>query len=122
MGGPDHIELRGLRIEAICGVLPHERTTPQPLELDVDLEVDLGPAGMTDDLAATVDYGAVTTEVERVATTARPQLLEHLASQVAAAVLAGDRRIAAVTVAVRKLEPPVAQRLSTAGVRIRRVR
>ena len=103
-------------------MLAQERTTPQPLELDVDLEVDLGPAGMTDDLAATVDYGAVTAEVERVATTARPQLLEHLASQVAAAVLAGDSRIAAVTVALRKLEPPVAQRLSTAGVRIRRVR
>ena len=116
------IELRGLRVDAICGVLPHERTTAQPLEIDVDIEADLTRAGASDDLAHTVDYGAVTAAVEHVATTLQPQLLEHLADRVAAAVLAVDDRVLAVTVAVRKLEPPVPQRLATSGVRITRAR
>jgi dihydroneopterin aldolase len=118
----DLIELRGLRVDAICGVLPHERTAPQPLELDVDIEADLSAAGTTDELGDTIDYGAVTAAVERVATTLEPQLLEHLAEELAAAVLALDVRVLAVTIAVRKLEPPVAQRLATSGVRITRAR
>jgi dihydroneopterin aldolase len=47
-------------------------------------------------------------------------LLEALAERVAAAVLAADARIAAVTVAARKLEPPVPQPLASSGVRITR--
>ena len=119
---PDRIELRGLRVDAICGVLPHERTTPQPLEIDVDLTAELAVAGASDDLADTIDYGAVTAEVDRVATTLAPMLLEHLAERLADAVLALDTRIDAVEVGVRKLEPPVPQRLATSGVRISRSR
>ncbi len=118
----DRIELRGLRVDAICGVLPHERTTPQPLEIDVDLVADLSSAGASDDLADTIDYGAVTAEAERVATTLQPLLLERLAAAIADAVLALDGRIDEATIAVRKLEPPVPQRLSTSGVRITRAR
>lgn len=119
---PDRIELRGLRVDAICGVLPHERTTPQPLEIDVDLVADLATAGASDDLADTIDYGAVTAEVDRVATTLQPQLLEHLAERIADAVLDLDARVEGVEVAVRKLEPPVPERLATSGVRITRSR
>ena len=110
------IELRGLRFDAICGVLPHERTTPQPLELDIDLHADLDAAGESDDLADTVDYGAACQVVEDVVTTLQPQLLERLASAVADALLALDERLDAVTVTVRKLEPPVPQVLATSGV------
>lgn len=122
MPSNDKIELRGLRVDAICGVLPHERTTPQPLEIDVDLTADLSKPGTTDDLADTIDYGAVTAAVEQVATTLAPELLERLAAAIADAVLAVDPRINAVEVAVRKLEPPVPQRLATSGVRIARTR
>jgi dihydroneopterin aldolase len=118
----DQIQLRGLRVDAICGVLPHERTTPQPLSFDVDIDADLASAGASDDLADTIDYGAVSAEVERVALSLQPQLLEHLADRVALAVLALDRRADAVTVCVRKLDPPVRQRLATSGVRVTRSR
>jgi dihydroneopterin aldolase len=100
----DRIELRGLRVDAICGVLPHERTTPQPLEIDLDVVADLAAAGSSDDLADTIDYGAVTAAADRVASTLEPQLLEHLAVGITDAVLALDARIEEVTVAVRKLD------------------
>ena len=49
----------------------------------------------------------------------RHQLLERLAQRIAETVLA-DPKIAAVTVCVRKLRPPVPVDVATAGVRITR--
>jgi dihydroneopterin aldolase len=60
----------------------------------------------------------VTAAIEQVATTLKPLLLEHLAEMIAAAVIGLDDRVASVEVAVRKLDPPVPQRLATSGVRI----
>ena len=37
---PDRIELRGLQLVGIVGVLPEERERAQPLDVDVDIEVD----------------------------------------------------------------------------------
>lgn len=118
----DRIELRGLRVLGRCGVLPVEREQDQPLEIDLDLAVDLAPAGASDELADTVDYGAVCAAVERAVAAGHVALLERLGSQVAAAVLAVDARVAAVEVALRKLRPPVPHHLATSGVRLRRAR
>jgi dihydroneopterin aldolase len=160
---PDRIELRGLRALGTHGVLPEERTRPQPFEVDIDLEVDLLDAGRSDDLADTVDYGTVAEAV--VAAVAGPHLdlLEALAERIAAAawraaggpypgtgpVASGDQgpartdrsgvarpdatgstrlrvlaspppRVTGVTVAVRKLRPPVGVDMSSAGVRVHR--
>jgi dihydroneopterin aldolase len=87
-----------------------------------DLALDLAAAGESDDLADTVDYGAVCDAVERTVGAGHVSLLERLAALVAGAVLAVDPRIDAVDVAVRKLRPPVPQQLDTSGVRIRRAR
>jgi len=118
----DLIELRGLRLAGVVGVLPHEREQPQPLEVDLDLHLDLGHAGRSDALGDTADYGALCDVAERVVTTTSYALLEALAEHLATAVLDTDVRIEHVTVAVRKLRPPVAQQLSTSGVRITRGR
>lgn len=120
MDHADLIELRGLRLTAVVGVLPEERDRPQPLELDLDVETDLSAAGRSDDLADTVDYGGLCALVEQVVVGAGPQLLERLAELVAEAVLGADARIRAVDVAVRKLRPPVPLDLATSGVRVRR--
>jgi len=117
----DRIELRGLVVPAICGVLPEEQVRAQPIEVDVDLDVDLAAAGASDDLADTVDYGAVCDLVERVLLETRAALLEHLAERIAQQALI-DPRLERVEVAVRKLRPPVPQLLATSGVRIVRGR
>lgn len=122
MADDDRIELRGLRLAAVVGVLPHERSTAQPLELDLDVVVDLAAAGASDDLSDTVDYGALCQAVDDIVSGSRFGLLEALAEAVAATVLAQDPRIAAAAVAVRKLRPPVAQHLDTSGVRLTRHR
>ncbi|HEX2577346.1 MAG TPA: dihydroneopterin aldolase [Aquihabitans sp.] len=117
---PDLIELRGLRVVGICGALPEERERAQPLEVDLDVEVDLRAAGGSDALGDTVDYGALCDAVAATVAGGTPQLLEHLAATLADAALAVDGRITSVTVSVRKLRPPVPHALGTSGVRIRR--
>src|SRR3546814_5552000 len=62
----DLIELRGLRLSGIVGVLPHEQAQPQPLELDIDVMLDLAPAGASDGLDDTVDYGELCSVAEAV--------------------------------------------------------
>ncbi len=122
MAQHDAIELRGLRLAGVVGVLPHEQAQPQPLEVDLDISLELAAAGKSDDLGDTVDYGALCGITDEVVTTTSYALLEALAEHVATALLAADARIDAVTVSVRKLRPPVAQQLSTSGVRITRGR
>lgn len=116
----DRIQLRGLRVVGIHGVLPEERARAQPFEVDLDVAADLSVAGHSDDLADTLDYAALTELVARVVSTERHALLERLAERIAEEVRAADDRVASVTVTVRKLRPPVPFDLASAGVRITR--
>ena len=103
------------------GVLPEEQDRAQPFEVDLDLEVDLSKAGRSDALGDTVDYGAVAEAVAGVVGGTHSDLLEHLAQRIAEAALAAGAPLASgVTVTVRKLRPPVALDLSSAGVTVRR--
>jgi 7,8-dihydroneopterin aldolase/epimerase/oxygenase len=120
--GTDVVELRGLRLVGVVGVLPEERERAQPLEVDLDVHVDTTAAGVSDDLVDTVDYGALCDRCASVVATLRPELLERLALVLADEVLAADDRIVAVTLAVRKLRPPVPHDLATSGVRLHRLR
>jgi len=114
--------VRGLRLLGRCGALVEELDRAQPLEVDLDVELDLTVAGASDELGDTVDYGALCTAVEDVVTAGHVVLLEHLATRIADAVLAADPRIDVATVRLRKLRPPVPHDLSTAGVRLTRSR
>ena len=115
----DRIELRGLRVTATCGVLPVEKAQRQPFEVDLDVHADLSTASISDDLSDTVDYGRLTGLVANISDGESFDLLERFAGRLAEAVLdiAG---VAAVTVTVRKLRPPVPEDLATSGVRIHR--
>jgi dihydroneopterin aldolase len=117
----DQIELRGLVAMGYCGALPEEQERVQPLEVDLDVALDLRVAGESDALDDTVDYGVLCAMVERIITTERFTLLERLATRIAEVTLS-DPRVDEVTVSVRKLQPPVPQQLTTSGVRITRRR
>jgi dihydroneopterin aldolase/2-amino-4-hydroxy-6-hydroxymethyldihydropteridine diphosphokinase len=124
---PDRIELRGLRVLGRHGVLDEERARAQPFEVDLDLELDLRPAGRTDALLDTVDYGAVAESVARLVEGEHSDLLEHLADRIARTLMAttgvpGAAAAHAVTVTIRKLRPPVAVDMVSAGVSVHRRR
>ena len=87
----DTIRMLDLQFFTRIGDLPHERTIPQPLEIDVEARIDLSRAGRSDRLGDSLDYrvlyGAVAAAVERDVDTA-PHLLEAVAERVAGGILA----------------------------------
>lgn len=115
----DRIELRGLRAVGIIGVLPEERVRAQPFEVDVDVVVDLSVAGTSDALDDTLDYAAIAAMIELEVSTGGYSLIERLAERIAERVMV-DERVWSVTVAVRKLRPPVPHDMASAGVSVTR--
>lgn len=117
----DRIEISGLRLMALIGVLAHERESPQPLQLDLSLHVDLNDAGFSDELGDTVNYGAVTEAVAALARESKDLLLERLAQKVAEVVLTFER-VEAVDVRLTKLRPPIPEDVESSAVQVYRSR
>lgn len=63
VSGTDRILLAGVEAVGHHGVLAFEREQGQPFVVDVVLELDLGPAGRSDDLGQTVSYAEVADDV-----------------------------------------------------------
>ena len=122
MSVTDRIEIRDLRVTGTHGVLPEERERPQPFSLDIVAWVDTDKAQQSDDLADTVDYGALATEAAAIVGGRSYHLLEALAGRLASALLIADSRLEAVEVTVRKLRPPLPLDVASTGVRVRRSR
>jgi dihydroneopterin aldolase len=115
----DVIRVRDLDVEARVGVTPEERAEPQTLRVQLDLVVDLAPAGASDRLADTVDYGDVAVEAAAVIRGMSPQLLEPIAEAIATAI-SRRKSVTAVTVEVAKLAPPIPETLGSVAVKIER--
>jgi dihydroneopterin aldolase len=109
MSFPDRLSLLRMRFEARHGVLPEEKLTPQPFEVDLVLHADLAAAADHDDLAATVDYAALRDMVSGIVEGRPHDLIEALAGSIARAVLAATDAsvVDAVEVRVRKPEAPI---------------
>ncbi|MFP4310730.1 MAG: dihydroneopterin aldolase [Nitriliruptoraceae bacterium] len=117
----DRIAITGIQSFGHHGVLPHEREFGQRFVVDVVLEVDLSAAGRSDDLADTVDYGALSGDVARIVAGEPADLIETVAARVADRCLA-DPRVAAVEVTVHKPAAPLPVVAAEVAVTLRRER
>jgi dihydroneopterin aldolase / 2-amino-4-hydroxy-6-hydroxymethyldihydropteridine diphosphokinase len=115
----DHVYINGLRVMVLIGVLPHEREAPQPIQIDVDVEVDLARAGMSDDLHDTVNYGAMCDAIAQLARASSDLLLERLAQRVAECAL-GFVGVEVAHVTITKLHPPIDEQLDSTAIKITR--
>ncbi|MCI0583079.1 MAG: dihydroneopterin aldolase [Chloroflexi bacterium] len=119
---PDHIVLDGMVFQARHGVLDHEKVTAQRFEVDVELLLDLQPAGLEDDLERTIDYGRVYETVKTIVESTTFNLLEALAEAIAHELLSDFPALVEVVVRVRKPDVQLGGPLDFAGVQIRRRR
>jgi dihydroneopterin aldolase/2-amino-4-hydroxy-6-hydroxymethyldihydropteridine diphosphokinase len=117
----DQIRLLGLTARGHHGVLEHERRDGQDFSIDVVLHLDTGPAAATDDLAATVDYGALAVRIADVVRGEPVDLIETLAARIANVALA-SAGVAAADVAVHKPHAPITEQFADVVVAIRRER
>ncbi len=102
----DHISLKGLRFHTLVGLLPHEKTVPQPLELDLTVWLPLRSVGATDSPSQLVDYRDLYAVVADAVGTSPHKLLEALCERIAERVLAVPK-VRRVRVAARKPHVPI---------------
>jgi dihydroneopterin aldolase len=118
----DHIYLQNMEFDCHIGAGERERADEQVIEVDVDMTVDLRPAGESDDLEKTVDYGSVYRLCQQIAEGRPYRLLEALAGRLATEILAVESAVQSVVVTVRKPGVPIEGVLEYAGVRVERSR
>ncbi|MDP8924695.1 MAG: dihydroneopterin aldolase [Chloroflexota bacterium] len=103
----DAIVLSGLAFYAYHGARPEERALGQRFVVDARLELDLGPAGRSDDLALTVNYADVWLAIREAVEGPPLNLIEAVAERVATAVLDRFASVEAIWVRVFKPSAPV---------------
>lgn len=124
--GGDRITLTGIEVFGYHGVHQFERDYGQPFIIDLTVHCDLAPAGTTDNLAATLDYGQLARLIETMVATEPVNLIETLAENIAAAVFE-HARAAGVTadtveVTVHKPQAPLSVTFADVAVTVVRQR
>jgi 2-amino-4-hydroxy-6-hydroxymethyldihydropteridine diphosphokinase/dihydroneopterin aldolase len=102
----DQVQLTGVSARGYHGVLPSERQSGQEFRADVVLYLDTRPAAAGDDLAQTVSYADVASDVHDILAGDPADLVETVAERIAAAVLARPQ-VEAVDVRVHKPQAPI---------------
>ena len=115
----DRITIAELTVPTHIGATDDERATPQNVIVSLELTMDLGPAGKSDDLDETIDYDTLTRQVAELVRASEVRLLETLAENIASHVCSSTRA-ERVTVEVMKESPPVPEDVGPIAVRITR--
>jgi dihydroneopterin aldolase len=117
----DRIELRGLTVRGNHGVFDHERVEGQDFVVDLTVWVDLAAAAASDDLADTLDYGALAQRAAAIIAGPPRNLIETVAAEIAEDVMV-DARVHAVEVVVHKPHAPIPLSFTDVAVVARRSR
>jgi dihydroneopterin aldolase len=119
--GMDEIRLSGLRVRGHHGVYDFERREGQDFVVDVRLELALGAAVASDDVADTVHYGELAGKLAGVVGGEPVNLIETLAGRLLDVCLA-DGRVAAAEVTVHTPQAPIPHEFADVAVTLRRSR
>jgi dihydroneopterin aldolase len=117
----DKLFVEDVRFYGQHGLTKAEQAIGAWFWVDAELAVDLAPAALSDDVAATVDYGQVMQRIVEIGTKSRVNLLERLAALLSDAILS-EFPTSEVRVRVRKLTPPLGGLVGIPGVEITRKR
>lgn len=113
----DMILIKDLLIRGIIGIHDWEREKKQDILINIVMETDCQPAGVSDDFHDAVDYRAVTKKVLALVESSSFFLVEKLAHEIALICLEDER----VEVARVRVEKPGALRFSqSVGVEVER--
>jgi len=112
--------LQGLRVECIVGIHQHERETRQSVILDIEMDYDFAAASASEAIGDAVDYAGVASQVTELAERRGFQLIETMAEETAALVLARFPQVRRVRLEIRK--PAAVPAAACAFVRVERAR
>jgi dihydroneopterin aldolase len=116
----DLIRITGVKAFGYHGVFETERASGQDFYVDIELEVDLTRASVSDDVKDTINYAEVTDMVVEEITTNPVSLIEKLAGRIAERIKVTFDQAARVTVTVHKPQAPVSAQVKDISVTISR--
>ena len=112
----DRVLIRDLTFNAILGILPQERITPQPVVINLALHTDISAAAKSTSIDDTLNYAAVAEAVQAMTVAGEYLLIETLVEDLATLCLGAGAE--AVTVRVEK--PNAVAAADAVGVEIYR--
>lgn len=115
----DTIFLEQVKVKTHLGVPKWERLKAQTVILDIEIGYDLSKACKSDDVADTIDYGAVVHRIRETLTENSFQLVETLGEHICQLIL---QEFKALTVSITVSKPAILPNLKALGIRITRKR
>lgn len=118
----DKIVLTGIEVFGHHGCTIEEQKLGQKFYVDLELNLDLSKAGMSDEYDDTVDYSQVIKLVEEIVGGKPRRLIETVAEDLATQILKEFERVDSVKVTLHKPHAPLPMTYADAAVTIYRER
>ncbi len=118
----DFIYLKNIECYCKLGVYDEERERGQCVHINLELELDLSKAGLSDNVQDTISYADVSVLVQDVTISKPYHLIEHLCAEIAKALLERFSKLNAITVEIHKPVINAKWFQGNASVKIRRSR
>jgi 7,8-dihydroneopterin aldolase/epimerase/oxygenase len=118
----DSIKITGIKALGFHGVFPEERLAGQEFVVDAELNLDLAPAGDSDDLTKTIDYSKVAELIHHEIVGTPVNLIESLATRISKCILKEFKSVESVKVTVHKPSAPIGVNFGDVSVSIERHR
>ena len=112
----DKIFITGLPLSTVIGTYPEERDLQQKIILDLEIDIDLAAASVSDDLIDTINYAEIEEKMIKLAEESHFYLIEAFAGKAADIVLSYEKTTGC-TVTITK---PNASHRATVKVVLRR--
>ena len=112
--------VKSLQIDCIVGIFEHERSTPQRVVMDIEFDYDFAAAARSEAIGDAVDYAAAAESIAGLVQQRQFQLIETMAEEVAAMLLATRSQVQAVRLEIRK--PAAVPAAACSFVRVERTR
>ncbi|WP_419875993.1 dihydroneopterin aldolase [Candidatus Pristimantibacillus sp. PTI5] len=118
----DKMIIKGMKFYGYHGVFPEENKLGQKYYVDIELDIDLEQAAVTDDLSRTVNYAEIHALAKTIVEGPPYKLIEALTGHIATRVLEVYTMVNEVTVRVTKPNPPFDIHFDGVTVELRRKR
>lgn len=115
------IIIKGIQLNALCGITDIEQSQPQPILVDLSLRCHNEPAFKSDQLTDTVDYAAITQCVRNAGESQAFALLEALTEHLCQALFQ-HFPLTHLKIWARKIRAPIEEFSGSVGIRLIRSR